>query len=101
MGCVRRAGDDLLLSVRVTPRAGAARIGGRWTDAEGHMWLSASVTAPPDKGRANAALIDLLCDTLDLPARTISLEAGDTSRLKRIRIARADDATVQRIEELP
>jgi uncharacterized protein YggU (UPF0235/DUF167 family) len=89
-----------VLAVRLTPRASAERVGGQWTDADGHVWLSASVTAPPDKGRANVALIALLAKRLDLPRSSISLEAGETSRLKRIRIARADAATVDKIEDL-
>ncbi|CAN5310246.1 hypothetical protein BH10PSE13_BH10PSE13_24310 [soil metagenome] len=98
--CVRWAGEDMLLSIRLTPRSSAAKVGGLWIDAKGDGWLSTSVTAPPDKGRANAALIDLLAATLDLPRSSISLEAGATSRLKRIRIARGDAATAQRIEGL-
>ncbi|WP_234150336.1 DUF167 domain-containing protein [Sphingobium sufflavum] len=81
--------------MRLTPRASANRIGKRWVDADGQDWLSASVAAPPDKGRANAALILLLAKSLDLPRSSISLEAGDMSRLKRIRIARVDAATVE------
>lgn len=54
-------------------------------------WLSAWVTAPPDKGRANAALIELLADALGVPASAISLESGAGSRLKRLRIDGGDD----------
>lgn len=90
----------MLLSVRLTPRAAADRIGGLWRDADEREWLCAAVTEPPDKGRANTGLIVLLARTLDLPRTSISLEAGDTSRLKRIRIAGADAATVNRIEAL-
>ncbi len=88
------------MAVRLTPRAAADRVGGTWADADGHVWLSASVTAPPDKGRANAALIALLAKRLDLPRSSISLEAGETNRLKRIRIARADATLLKRIEDL-
>jgi uncharacterized protein YggU (UPF0235/DUF167 family) len=97
---LRRSGEDALLAVRLSPRAAADRIGGPWTDAAGQVWLGASVTAPPDRGRANAALVALLADALDLPRSSISLEAGETSRLKRIRIARADAAIVEKIERL-
>ncbi|MFT3967923.1 MAG: DUF167 domain-containing protein [Sphingobium sp.] len=96
----RRSGGDILLAVRLSPRAAAERIGGLWIDADGRSWLSASVTAPPDKGRANAALIGLLAETLGLPRSSISLEAGEASRLKRIRIRQADPAAVERIERL-
>jgi uncharacterized protein YggU (UPF0235/DUF167 family) len=91
-----------LLSVRLTPRASQDRVGGQWTDEKEQAWLSASVTAPPDKGRANAALIDLLARTLGVPRTSISLEAGDTSRLKRLRIKGrgADGEAIARIGKL-
>ena len=40
----------------------------------------------PEKGLANAALIRVMAKMLDEAARHITLEAGDTSRLKRLRI---------------
>lgn len=83
---VRRDGADLLLAIRLTPRASRERIAGTFTDAAGARWLQASVTAPPDKGKANAALIALLARRLKVPASSILLETGDTNRLKRLRI---------------
>ena len=84
---VRRDGADLLLAVRLTPKASQERIGGIFTDANGQCWLQANVTAPPDKGKANAALIALLSRSLRHPASSIFLETGDTNRLKRLRLA--------------
>lgn len=84
---VRRDGADILLSVRLTPKASRERIGGLFTDSAGQRWLQASVTAPPDKGKANAALIALLARRLDRPASSILLETGDTNRLKRLRLS--------------
>ena len=83
---LRRDGADLLLSVRLTPRASQARIGGVFVDSQGQNWLQASVTAPPDKGKANATLIALLAATLKRPASSILLETGDVSTLKRLRL---------------
>lgn len=91
------ASDEIVVPVRLTPRASADRIGGQWIDADGNIWLSVHVTAPPDKGRANAALIALLAGQLDVPRSSISLEAGDRSRLKRLRIARADTAEIEQM----
>ncbi|KEQ51654.1 DUF167 family protein [Sphingobium chlorophenolicum] len=79
-------GADLLLAVRLTPGATKEEIGGVWTDEKGAQWLSARVRAVPEKGRANAALIALLAKRLDWPRSAISLESGDTNRLKRLRI---------------
>jgi uncharacterized protein YggU (UPF0235/DUF167 family) len=90
---VRRDGADLLLTIRLTPRAARARIGGTFTDSAGQCWLQASVTAPPDKGKANAALITLLARALRLPQSSILLETGDTNRLKRLRISGGAPAT--------
>lgn len=96
----RRDGADLLLAIRLSPRASRARIGGSFTDSHGSRWLQAAVTAPPDKGRANAALIALLAKTLRVPASTIKLEAGDTNRLKRLRIADCTPAIEQALEQM-
>lgn len=52
----------------------------------GDVWLTASVRAVPEKGRANSALIVLLAKALSVPKSTISLESGDSNRLKQLRI---------------
>lgn len=97
---VRRNGADLLLAVRLTPRAARARIGGTFTDAAGQRWLQASVTAPPDKGKANAALMALLSRKLRLPQSSILLETGDTNRLKRLRLTDAGPAIEESLREI-
>lgn len=81
-----RDGNDLLLRVRLTPGAAREEMGGIWTDEKDQLWLSARVRAVAEKGRANAALAALLAKWLDWPKSAISLESGDTNRLKRLRI---------------
>lgn len=85
-GYGRADGEDLLLSVRLTPRSAKEGFGGLWRDEKGAAWLQAQVRAVPEKGRANKALIALLAKRLAIPARDIRLESGDTSRLKRFRL---------------
>ncbi|MBN8829055.1 MAG: DUF167 domain-containing protein [Sphingomonadales bacterium] len=97
---VRRDGADLLLAIRLSPRAARERIGGTFTDSAGQRWLQASVTAPPDKGKANAALIALLARLLKRPASSIFLETGDTNRLKRLRLADAGPQAEQSLREI-
>jgi len=46
--------------------------------------LKATVTAVPEKGKANTALIKLLAKKLGLPKTRISLIAGDQSRYKTV-----------------
>lgn len=86
MSLCRRDGDDLILAVRLTPGAARDHVGGRWTDEKDADWLMARVRAVPEKGRANDALVALLAQWLDWPKGAISLESGDTNRLKRLRI---------------
>jgi hypothetical protein len=96
----RLDGDALILSIRLTPRSSKQQLGGIWQDAQGAPWLCASVRAVPEKGKANAALIALLAKTLDVPCRAISLDAGDTSRLKRVRIAGHGVMVADKLESL-
>jgi len=97
---LRREGADLLLAIRLTPKASQARIGGSFTDSAGQNWLQAAVTAPPDKGKANAALIGYLAKMLRLPASSILLETGDTNRLKRLRLKDCTPAAEQILIEI-
>lgn len=97
---VRHDGDDLLLAVRLTPKAARERIGGTFVDAAGQRWLQASVTAPPDRGKANAALITLLARTLKVPGSSIFLETGDTNRLKRLRLTGGTSAVEEFLREI-
>ncbi len=96
----QRQGDDLLLPIRLTPKAKREALGGTWTGSRGESYLSASVTAPPDKGAANAALIAQIAKALSVPASRVALEAGATSRLKRLRILACPPEVEARIAAL-
>lgn len=87
-------GGDLLVNIRLTPNAARQAVGGIWTDAKGGEWLGARVSAVPEKGKANVALIALLAKALDCPRSAISLESGATNRLKRLRIKDGDQAAM-------
>ena len=65
------------LNVRVAPRAAGSSIVGR----HGSAW-KVRVAAPPEDGRANAAVVRLLADALDIPPAHIAVEVGHSSRDK-------------------
>jgi uncharacterized protein (TIGR00251 family) len=46
--------------------------------------LRLTVTAPPDKGRANEAIVELLARELNLPRSRFEILTGETARIKRI-----------------
>jgi uncharacterized protein (TIGR00251 family) len=72
--------------VRLTPKGGRDAIDGWSADARGQKVLKARVTAPPEDGKANAALIALLADALGVPKRAVRIAVGDTSRTKTVEI---------------
>ena len=59
--------NALLLSCRVIPGASKNIIIGEECDAAGNRYLKIKVTAAPEKGKANKAVIKLLGKSLGLP----------------------------------
>ncbi|MGQ0662312.1 MAG: DUF167 domain-containing protein [Pseudomonadota bacterium] len=83
------ADDGILLNVRVTPgarREGIEGLGFTPTPAGERLVLEVKVRAPPEAGRANAALIELLARELGLPKGALSITGGAASRVKRVHI---------------
>ncbi|OWV67099.1 hypothetical protein ATY76_15810 [Rhizobium sp. R339] len=78
--------DHLRLAIRLTPNAGRDSLDGIEADGEGGTLLKARVTAVPEKGRANKALILLVADSLHIPKSSVSLVSGETARKKILRI---------------
>jgi uncharacterized protein (TIGR00251 family) len=91
-GPVTATNDGILLSVRLTPKARQAVIGDIALDANGAASLRVSVSAPPEDGKANAALIALLAKSWKLSKSRIKLVSGAASRNKKLRIT--GDATM-------
>lgn len=78
--------DHVRLSVKLTPNAGRDAIDGAEAAADGETLLKVRVTAVPEKGKANKALIELLAKSLKLPKSSIAVISGDTARKKILRI---------------
>ena len=72
--------------MRLTPKAGRDGIEGLKPTADGGTELAVKVTAVPENGKANDALLRLLAKTLKLPVSSFSLVAGATDRHKQILI---------------
>jgi uncharacterized protein (TIGR00251 family) len=79
------------LQIRLQPRAARNRIVGRHGDA-----LKVQVHAPPVDGAANAALVELLAETFDVPRRAVRILQGSASRNKVVEIDCADAAACRR-----
>ncbi|RMD77825.1 MAG: YggU family protein, partial [Gammaproteobacteria bacterium] len=81
MGWHRWEGEDLILELRVQPRASRSEVqgpqGGR---------LRVRLTAPPVEGQANEALRRLLAEAFRVPLSAVSVERGQGGREKRVRV---------------
>jgi uncharacterized protein YggU (UPF0235/DUF167 family) len=75
------------LHVRLTPKAARTAISGWAVDEQGNSYLKASVTAVPEKGKANKALIELLAKEWRIPKSAIAIIRGETDRDKILQIA--------------
>jgi uncharacterized protein len=81
------ARSGLRLAVRLSPRAKADRLDGIARATDGRRVVTAMVKAPPEGGRANEALLQLLARIWHLPRRDLSIVAGAASRNKTVHIA--------------
>ncbi|SMC76908.1 DUF167 domain-containing protein [Rhizobium sp. RU36D] len=92
--------DHIRLAVRLTPSGGRNAIDGVETNAAGEIHLKVRVSAVPEKGKANKALIELLAKTLGTPKSSIQIISGDTSRQKILRIAGDPEDLSNRLDVL-
>ena len=86
-GPFRVSRDGVTLAVRVTPKSSRDAVTGLHTGAEGAVSLAVKVTAPPDKGKANKAVLAVLAEAFGLPKSAFALVSGETDRQKVVSVA--------------
>jgi uncharacterized protein YggU (UPF0235/DUF167 family) len=77
--------------LRVSPGAGRAAIVGRYGDG----W-KVRVTAAPEHGRANDAVLRLLADALSLPRESLTLVSGHSARDKIVELTGLGPGLIER-----
>ncbi len=82
------------LRVKVAAKAGRSAVNGWMGEV-----LKLSVTAAPEKGKANAAVVELLAGTLKLPKSAVRIVAGTASVWKQIEIEGLEEARIRRLLE--
>jgi len=92
--------DGVRLAVKVTPRAAQSAVRGVEVDARGQAYLAVRVAAPPESGKANAALIRLLAKRWRLPASAVRLVAGASARRKVLHVAGAPERLLAELAAL-
>jgi hypothetical protein len=76
-------GDDLILRLRVQPRASRDE----WAGPRGDCYR-VRITAPPVDGKANAHLLRLIASDFGVPLARVTLEQGGSGREKQVRVGR-------------
>lgn len=76
-------GDDLILNLRVQPRASRDELAGPHGTS-----FRVRITAPPVDGKANDHLARFIATAFGVSRGDVTLEAGNASREKRIRVHR-------------
>jgi uncharacterized protein len=79
------------LRLRVSPGANRAGVVGRY----GQGW-KVRVTARPEGGRANEAIVRLLAETLSVPRAAVKLVSGKGARDKIVELTGIDGDLVER-----
>ena len=80
--------------VKAIPKASRDRVVG-WVGER----LKVAVTAAPERGKANAAVIEVLAAALELPTSRLRIVAGESSPLKTVEIDASDEVAI--LSKLP
>jgi uncharacterized protein (TIGR00251 family) len=83
--------ESVKLRIKVVPGSSRTCIAGWFGDA-----LRVRVTAPPEHGKANAAVEALLREALALPAGHVKVAAGHSSPRKVVEIVGLAEAEIRR-----
>src|SRR5690349_15458460 len=83
------------LAVRVVPKAARSRVVGQSDGC-----LKVQVAAPPEDGKANAALVETLAEALGVARRDVALTVGAASRKKLVDVAGDPARLLARVEAL-
>lgn len=85
-----------MVTIKVTPRARHEGVEPPGPDGA----LRVKVTAPPEDGKANAAVLALLARHWHLPKSALEIAAGGSGRVKRV-LVRGEPQALLRLLDAP
>lgn len=93
---LQQSGSDVLLWIKAVPGASRDQISRALGDR-----LKIRISAPPEGGKANDAICRLLAETLGIKPKQVTLESGQSSAEKTVRIIGANVAEVRAALDIP
>jgi uncharacterized protein len=100
MGWLTRHAEGARVALKVTPRAASSRVQGVEVDGAGQAHLAVRVNAPPEAGKANAALIKLLARRWRMPQRELAVVSGAGARQKVLHVHGSPDVLIARLRAI-
>lgn len=86
------SGGAVTIRLRVSPGASRSRILGVHGGA-----LKLSVSAAPEKGKANREVLRLVAERLSVPASSLAIVSGETAQDKVLKVAISDGELRERL----
>jgi len=83
--CVKEG--NIIIQVKVIPQGKFNRVESIALDDKGSLQLKVRVTAPPNDGKANAAVLKLLSEHFHIAKSCFTITSGMTSRRKTIAVS--------------
>jgi uncharacterized protein (TIGR00251 family) len=99
-GWLTRHATGARATVKGTPRASRNGVKGVAVDSAGQPHLAVRVSAPPEAGKANAALIKVLARRWRMPQGDLEVVSGAGARRKVLQIRGSPDVLIARIEAI-
>ncbi len=75
---------EIYFRVRISPGADKTEIKGKMADGT----LKIAVSAPPENGRANKALVDFLAEELEVRKYQVKIVSGLSDKSKLVKVSR-------------
>ena len=100
MGWLTRHPEGARVVLRVTPRAASSRVQGIEVDGAGKAHLAVRVSAPPEAGKANAALTKLLARRWRMAQRDLEVVSGAGARRKVLHVHGSPGAVIARLRAI-
>jgi hypothetical protein len=100
MGWLVRHAAGARVALKVTARAPSSGVQGLEVDGSGQTHLAVRVSAPPQAGKANAALIKLLAKRWRMPQRALEVVSGAGARRKVLHIHGSPSELIARLRAI-
>ena len=94
---IRTTPGGTIIAVKVVPGSSRDKISGALGDE-----LKVTTAAPPEKGKANAAVVRIIAAAIGVSPKAVQLVSGPTSARKEFRVCGLSEAAVrERLAALP